>query len=169
MTPLSHASSKKAGNENQTWKYWSFFINVMSSLCVAFLNEYNWFYGLAISRRVKIDLSWVIFRVRPTRPARSPACAHHSLNNPAALHYKIHNCHVALLGVTTPYGPEIIQAGSVLVSFLCIANTAEPPVSAQPKCKHLVVALNPGGGTAIYGLYRYVPLWRVCRFSSSLL
>lgn len=108
----------------------------MSSLCVAFLNEYNLFYGLAISRRVNIDLSWVIFRVRPTRPTRSP------FNNPAALHYTIHTCHVALLGVTTPYGPEIIQAGSVLVVVLCIANTAEPPVRDHPKCEHLVVALN---------------------------
>ena len=79
--------------------------------------------------------------MRPTRPARSPACAHHSLNNPAALHYKIHNCHVALLGVTTPYGPEIIQAGSVLDAVLCIANAAEPPVSTHPKCEYLVVAL----------------------------
>ena len=142
MTPLSHASSKKAVNENQNGKYWSFFINVMSSLCVAFLNEYNWFYGLAISRRVKIDLSWVIFRVRPTRPTRSPACTHYSLNNPAALHHTIHTCHVALLGVTTPYGPDIIQSGNVLVAVLCIANTAEPSVSDHPKCEHLVVALN---------------------------
>ena len=97
------------------------------------------FYGLAISRRVKIALSWV--RVRPTRPTTSPACAHDSLNNPAALHYTIHTCHVALLDVTTPYGPEIIQAGSVLVAVLCIANTAEPLVSDHPKCEHLVVAL----------------------------
>ena len=85
--------------------------------------------------------------MRPTRPTRSLACAHHSLNNPAALHYTIHTCHVALLDVTTPYGPEIIQAGSVLVAVLCIANTAEPLVSDHPKCEHLVVA--KGGSTVI--------------------
>ena len=110
----------------------------------AYLNtqKYGLFCSLAISRRVKIDLSWVIFRVRPTRPTTSPACAHHSLNNPAALHYTIFTCHVALLDVTTPYGPEIIQAGSVLDAVLCIANAAEPPVSTHPKCEYLVVALN---------------------------
>ena len=52
-------------------------------------------------------------RVRPTRPTRSRPCAH-SLNNPAALHYTIHTCHVPILSITTPYGPEIIRAGSPL-------------------------------------------------------
>ena len=79
--------------------------------------------------------------MRPTRPTRSPACTHYSLNNPVAIHHTIHTCHVAILGVTTPYGPDIIQAGNVLVAVLCIANTAEPPVSDHPKCEHLVVAL----------------------------
>ena len=66
----------------------------------------------------------------------------------------------------------------LMITFFCVWRTAGTKMGREREALGLCPPRHPlprtllvgpgGGGTAIYGLYRYVPLWRVW-FSSSLL